>query len=245
MRIWLLFVISLLPSIGWSGPPVAYQAEIAHSAAWFEVGYWPRSKVKGRFSLYKGSVELDERGKSGRGEILFDMNSVQTGSEMVNDFVKSRQIFDTANYPVMSFRPSRFEYQGERLLASEGELLLHGVSRVVRLDVKRFVCADSLAQVWVAPQTAEAALNPAKGSPATGSPAATPASSPTVSPAAAPTVEPIPVVLQAMPGLGRAFCHGEFTTTVIRSQFGMTSLSLMVDDEVKISVSLILQKVAP
>lgn len=146
MRCFLLMLLLLtLPAL--AAPSVAYVVDIAKSAAWFEVSYWGGSTVKGKLSLLQGRVEFDEGAKNGRGEIGFDMNSVQTGREFINDFVKSKQIFDTATYPTMSFRPSRFEFVTERLLFVEGDLILHGVTRPVRLDVKRFTCQESMASL--------------------------------------------------------------------------------------------------
>ncbi len=190
-----------------AAPAMIYTIDTNNSAAWFEVRYWGSSTVKGKLALLQGRVELEEGGKGGRGEIGFDMNSVQTGREFINDFIKSKRIFDTSTFPVMSFKPARFEFAGERIVATEGELNLHGVTKSVRLEVKRFLCQDVLASLLfdVSNTTAE-----------------------------------IPSV-----GIGRTYCYGEFTTQILRSQFGMDSMSLMVNDEVNISANLILQKVMP
>lgn len=191
----------------YAGPAVTYAIDSANSAAWFEVRYWGSGIVKGRLALLQGRVELDEGGKGGRGEIGFDMNSVQTGRDFINEFVKSKRIFDTLNFPTMTFKPARFEFAGERMVATEGDLTLHGVTRLVLLDVKRFICQDQLASLLfdVSNSTAD---------------------------------------LPSM-NVGRAFCYGEFSTQILRSQFGMDSMSIMVNDEVNISANLVLQKVSP
>lgn len=205
-----LILVMLLFSITcrcYAGPVVTYAIDPANSAAWFEVRYWGSSVVKGRLAVLQGRVELDEGVKGGRGEIGFDMNSVQTGREFVNDFIKSKRIFDTANFPTMTYKPSRFEFAGERLVATDGELTLHGVTRAVRLDVKRFVCQDVLANLLFDVSN---------------------------SPVDAPSAK-----------LDKAFCYGEFATQILRSQFGMDSMSMVVNDEVNISANLVLQKVSP
>ncbi|MBI3230359.1 MAG: YceI family protein [Burkholderiales bacterium] len=187
----------------------AYVVDSSNSAAWFEVHYWGNSVVKGKLSLQQGRVELDEGGRGGRGEISFDMNSVQTGRDFVNDFIKSKRIFDAATFPSMTFKPNRFEFQGERMSAAEGELNLHGVTRTVRLEVKRFLCQDVLAALLFDVSNVSASVD-------------TP-----------------------LPSIGRAYCYGEFTTQILRSQFGMDSMTMMVNDEVNISANLVLQKVIP
>ncbi len=190
-----------------AAPAMIYTIDTANSAAWFEVRYWGSSTVKGKLALLQGKVELDDGGKGGRGEIVFDMNSVQTGRDFVNDFIKSKRIFDTANFPTMSFKPAKFEFAGERIVATEGELTLHGVTRAVRLEVKRFLCQDVLASLLFDVNNTTTDL----------------------------------------PGMnvGRMFCYGEFSTQILRSQFGMDSMSLVVNDEVNINANLVLQRAAP
>lgn len=207
MRCFLLMLLTLTVLPALAAPSVAYVVDIARSAAWFEVSYWGGSTVKGKLSLLQGRVEFDAATKNGRGEIDFDMNSVQTGREFINEFVKSKQIFDTVAYPTMSFRPSRFEFVAERLLFVEGDLILHGVTRPVRLDVKRFTCQENLPNLLFE--------------------------------ISQPALEPLPL------NMGKNACYGEFATSILRAQFGMDSLSLMVSDTVNISVSLVLQKAVP
>lgn len=133
----------------------SWLVDSVNSSAWFEIAYWGRGTVKGRLALQSGRVAFDSEARQAQGEIGFDMNSVQTGREFIDNFIKSRSIFDTASYPDMRFRTQRLEFAGPRLLAAEGELQLRGVTRPVRLEVRRFHCADDLAQLERNPQPAE------------------------------------------------------------------------------------------
>lgn len=122
----------------------SYVVDAAKSAAWFEVNYFGNAVVKGKLAVLQGQVTFDANDRQGSGQIDFDMNSVQTGRDFINNFVKSEKIFDTKKFPLMRFSPQQFEFQDEHLIASEGELTLHGVSRNVRLQVKHFSCQDSV-----------------------------------------------------------------------------------------------------
>lgn len=141
----LMLILMLLP-LSCRSASLTYQVDTQASNAWFEVAYWGRGSVRGKLSLQAGRVEIDTITRNGRGEINVDMNSVQTGREFLNKFIKSSQVFDSASFPVMSFQPSQFEYSNERLAWCEGELMLHGVSKLIRLEVRRFSCQDNPAQ---------------------------------------------------------------------------------------------------
>ncbi len=169
-----------------------FQVDSAGSTAYFEVGYFGSGLVKGALAHITGSVEFDDASKSGVADISFDMNTVEAGRGFINNFIKSAQIFDTATYPTMRFHSRLFEFQDEQLVAVKGNLSLHGVTRAILMEVKRFACGDSI-----------------------------------------------------VAGEARHQCIGNFQTTILRSQFGMSSFSSVVNDEVKIAVELTLDRQQP
>lgn len=119
-----------------------YIVESLKSMASFEVGYIGHGKVKGVLSRVSGSVELDTQTRQGTGDFVFDMAGVETGSSMTNRFIKSGSVFDTEKYPTMVFRATRFDFEADRLLAVNGDLNLHGVTKAIRLEAKQYLCTD-------------------------------------------------------------------------------------------------------
>lgn len=183
------FCFSIFMVASTVGQAAVFEVDSAGSSAYFAVDYFGNGVVKGGLSNIKGSVELDDVSKKGVADMTFDMRTVETGSDMLNSFIKSSYIFDTATYPSMRFRSTQFEYLGEQLVAASGMLTLHGVTKPIRLQVNKFFCSDSVPSEQV-----------------------------------------------------RARCNGNFHATISRSRFGMNKLSLMVNDEVAISVQLSLQR---
>jgi polyisoprenoid-binding protein YceI len=119
-----------------------YTVDSLKSRASFEVGYIGHGKVKGVLSRLSGSVELDMASKLGMGNIVFDMTGVETGNNMTNRFVKSSSVFDTEKFPTMQFNATRFDFEADRLIAVNGDLLLHGVTKAIRLEVRQYTCND-------------------------------------------------------------------------------------------------------
>lgn len=185
----------LLLLLGWcalEARAALFMVDGSNSSASFHVKYWGHGVVKGVLSRLAGKVELDMTTKEGGGDIVFDMTMVETGSALTNRFIKSGNVFDSEKFPNMTFRATRFDYEGERLMAVNGDLTLHGVTRAIRLEAKQFACADVVA------------------------------------------------------GDGaRQFCHGEFTTVIYRSHFGMNRFRLLVNDDVLINVNLALERLTP
>jgi polyisoprenoid-binding protein YceI len=169
-----------------------FMVDGSNSSASFHVGYWGHGIVKGVLSRLSGKVELDVTTKEGGGDIVFDMTMVETGNAITNRFIKSGNVFDIEKFPSMTFRATRFDYDGERLMAVNGDLTLHGVTRAIRLEARQFACADV-----------------------------------------------------AVADAARQFCHGEFTTVVYRSHFGMNRFRLLVNDDVLINVNLVLERLTP
>lgn len=120
-----------------------FLVDAGRSSASFEVGYFPKGKVTGLLHRVTGKVEMDAQTKQGAGEVVFDMAMVETGNIMTNSFIRSSHIFDIKKYPTMLFRPTRFDFDGDYLSAVNGDLVLHGVTRSIRLEVKQFSCFDS------------------------------------------------------------------------------------------------------
>ncbi len=145
----LLFLLACLASL--QAQATVFLVNANQSRAWFQVGYFPGGKVNGMLHRVSGKVEMDSKTKAGAGEVVFDMSMVETGNIVTNAFIKSGNVFDSKKFPTMLFRPTRFDFEGEQLLAVNGDLVLHGVTRAIRLDVKHFSCAETVLDTNVLP----------------------------------------------------------------------------------------------
>ena len=95
---------------------------------------------QGRFDLTSGKIVLDPERRTGSIEFVVDASSIDTGWNLRDAFLKSDLMFDVERYPSIRFHSTRLAYDGERLVAVEGEIMMHGVTRPVRLDVTRIEC---------------------------------------------------------------------------------------------------------
>jgi len=74
--------------------------------------------------------------------ISVQTTSVDTGNISVDNVLRSEQFLDADRYAEVHFASDRFVFEGDKLIAVEGRLTLHGVERPLRLEARRFVCKE-------------------------------------------------------------------------------------------------------
>jgi len=95
---------------------------------------------EGRFDLAWGKIVLDAERYAGSIDFVVDAASIDTGWGLRDAFLKSELMFDVERYPWIRFHSTRLAFEGTRLVAVDGEITLHGVTRPVRFDVTRMDC---------------------------------------------------------------------------------------------------------
>jgi polyisoprenoid-binding protein YceI len=106
----------------------------------FAVSNFGIGSHQGRFDLTWGKIILDPERRSGSIDFIVDVGSVNTGWDLRDAFLKSELMFDVERYPWIRFHSTRLAFEGPRLVAVDGEITLHGVTRPVRFDVTRMEC---------------------------------------------------------------------------------------------------------
>ncbi|MEO8304554.1 MAG: YceI family protein [Betaproteobacteria bacterium] len=101
----------------------------------------------GRFERTSGTIVLEAGTNAGSIDLVVDAGSVSTGWNLRDAFLKSAAMFDVERYPAIRFRSTRLAFDGERLVAVDGDLTLHGITRPVRLDVTRIECGSNPPEV--------------------------------------------------------------------------------------------------
>lgn len=126
-----------------------YTLDPTHTFPTFEISHLGFSTFRGRFDRTEGTVTLDTAKKSGSVEVTIDVNSVSTGVAKLDEHLKNEDFFDAKKYPTITFRSTKFKFDGDKVDEVSGDLTMHGVTRPVTLDVDDFNCKQHpLAGVW-------------------------------------------------------------------------------------------------
>jgi polyisoprenoid-binding protein YceI len=121
--------------------PETYLVDEEHTFTHYEIDHVGFSTSRGRFDKSAGKFVLDRAERSGSVDITVDVNSVSTGVPELDKILKGEGFFEADKYPRMTFRSSRMRFDGERLVAVDGDLTIRDVTRPVTLNVSTFRCA--------------------------------------------------------------------------------------------------------
>jgi len=117
---------------------VKWDIDHAHSSVDFTVRHLLVSKVRGRFTKWTGTLELDEQDFSrSRVEVEIDVASVDTHEPQRDAHLRSGDFFQVDAHPRIVFASKRVEEKEKDHLAVTGDLTIRGTTREVVLDVER------------------------------------------------------------------------------------------------------------
>ncbi len=117
---------------------VKWDFDHAHSSIDFTVRHLLVSKVRGRFTKWTGTIEIDEQDLArSRLDVAIDVASVDTHEPQRDAHLRSGDFFEIDKHPQMTFKSTRVEPRGKDRLTVTGDLTLRGTTREVVLDVER------------------------------------------------------------------------------------------------------------
>jgi polyisoprenoid-binding protein YceI len=108
----------------------------AHTNIGFSVKHMMLSNVTGEFDKFSGTITAnDDDPKSIEIDVTIDAASVNTHNEKRDAHLKSPDFFDVAKYPTITFKSVKIEPDGDNKWKVTGNLTMHGVTKLVVLDV--------------------------------------------------------------------------------------------------------------
>lgn len=119
----------------------SYTVDPAHTFPSFEVTHFGYSTQRGRFNKTSGKITLDRTAKTGTVDIAIDVASVNTGMPQLETHLRGESFFDAAKNPVIAFRSKDLKFNGDTLVAVNGDLMIRGFIKPVTLNVTGFRCA--------------------------------------------------------------------------------------------------------
>jgi polyisoprenoid-binding protein YceI len=109
--------------------------DATHAEVAFVGRHFGLTKVRGRFTGIDGHVTIGDDPADSGVEVTIDMASVESGSQVRDDHLRSADLFDVEHHPTATFRSSGLQMDGVNAVL-DGELTIKGVTNPVRLDVE-------------------------------------------------------------------------------------------------------------
>ncbi|MES2512429.1 MAG: YceI family protein [Pseudomonadota bacterium] len=146
-RLSTVLLACLLPVSAFAAP-VTYVMDPLHSFPNFSVNHLGMSTIHGRFDRMTGTITLDQAAKTGSLEAKIASNSVNSGdakradgTRARDEHLRSADFFNSAEFPDVVFKSTKFNFKGEELESVDGTLTMLGVTKPVKLSVTAFKCA--------------------------------------------------------------------------------------------------------
>ena len=131
-------------AVGFSIPalavPETYVIDNNHTFPKFEYSHFGYSLQQSRFDKTSGKITIDRAAKTGSAEITIDTRSVNTGNETFNGHLKGDVFFDVEKFPTITYKATRFKFEGDKPVAIDGDLTVKGITKPVTLTLTAFNC---------------------------------------------------------------------------------------------------------
>jgi polyisoprenoid-binding protein YceI len=114
--------------------PGTWDIDPGHADLAFTGRHFMTMKVRGRFTDVRGSIVVAEDMNDSTVEVTIGTASVESGSKVRDDHLRSAEMFDVENYPDATFRSVSVVWRGNGGVV-HGDLTIHGVTKRVPLEV--------------------------------------------------------------------------------------------------------------
>ncbi|MRW86941.1 polyisoprenoid-binding protein [Pseudoduganella sp. FT26W] len=135
-----ILIATLLAASATSAIAATYNIDPTHTYPSFEADHMGLSVWRGKFDKTSGTVTMDRAAKTGGLDINIDAASIDFGFDKMNTHAKGEDMFNVAKFPTITYTSKSFKFEGEQLVAVDGELTLLGVTKPVALKVNKFKC---------------------------------------------------------------------------------------------------------
>ena len=115
--------------------PVAYQIDPTHTATVFTWNHFGFSTPSANFTDIQGVINVDnEKPANSSVNVIIPMSSVNTSVTALDKEFQTKDWFDAATYPNITFKSTKVETKDKKNFKITGNLTIKGVTKPVVLD---------------------------------------------------------------------------------------------------------------
>jgi polyisoprenoid-binding protein YceI len=115
--------------------PGVWEIDPGHADLSFVGRHFMITKIRGHFTDVRGAVTIAEDLEDSTVEVVIGMASIESGSQVRDDHIRSADLFDVEQFPQATFRSVDVSWHGSEGVVN-GDLTIHGVTRRVPLQVR-------------------------------------------------------------------------------------------------------------
>lgn len=123
-------------AIGTTSSATTWTVDPVHTSVTFGVRHMMVSTVRGEFQKVSGTVTWDpKRPEAAAVDVAIDVASINTREPQRDTHLRSADFFDVEKFPTIEFHAKGSKKKANGGFEIAGDLTIHGVTRVVTLDV--------------------------------------------------------------------------------------------------------------
>ena len=122
----------------------SYTVDPRHTFPSFEISHLGFSIQRGRFDRTSGKVTLDPDKGTGSINIAVETASISTGLAELEKHLRGEDFLDADRYPQITFVSDKLTFNKDQLIAADGIMTLHGISKPMHLAIDHFYCGMNL-----------------------------------------------------------------------------------------------------
>src|SRR5436305_5822148 len=125
----------LLPALA-TAEPAIYKVDADHSGVSFSIRHFV-TNVSGRFRDFDGVIKYDPQNPAASSvEFTVRAASIDTANNDRDEHLRSKDFFEVAKYPTLTFASARVVPRDAATLEVTGNLTMHGVTREITFPVQ-------------------------------------------------------------------------------------------------------------
>lgn len=127
------------PLTGFAAPE-SYTIDPLHTYPNFTIDHLGFSMMHGRFGKTEGKLTIDREKGTGSVDVKIDAASVDTGFQKRDDHLRSPDFLNVVEFPEITYKSTKVVINADKSAVVDGNLTIAGVTKPVRLNVKRMNC---------------------------------------------------------------------------------------------------------
>ncbi|MBN1278482.1 MAG: YceI family protein [Chlorobium sp.] len=136
VRICALGIALMIPDFALAS---TWKIDQDHSSVGFSVKHLMVSNVRGSFTRFSGTVDLDDRDiTAAKVSATIDASSINTNVQKRDDHLRGADFFDVAKYSNITFVSKKWSRIPDGKMKVTGNLAMHGITKQVVLNVEPF-----------------------------------------------------------------------------------------------------------
>ena len=135
-----LIISAALAVAASSASAQTYNIDPGNTYPSFEADHLGISFWRGKFNKTSGKVVLDSAAKTGSIDIIIDASTIDFDHAKMNDHARGKDMLNVEKFPTVTYKSTALKFDGDKLVAVEGEMTMMGVTKPMALKVNSFKC---------------------------------------------------------------------------------------------------------